>query len=58
MNTRGLLELIVLNIGYDLGILISGMFATLVVMAIITTMATGPLITAFERKRSYAYAAP
>ncbi|MEA2414166.1 MAG: hypothetical protein QOI58_823 [Thermoanaerobaculia bacterium] len=49
MNTRGLMELIVLNIGYDLGILTPAMFATLVVMTIVTTMATGPLLTAMER---------
>jgi Kef-type K+ transport system membrane component KefB len=49
MNTRGLMELIVLNIGYDLGILSPAIFATLVVMAIVTTMATGPLLTAIER---------
>jgi Kef-type K+ transport system membrane component KefB len=49
MNTRGLMELIVLNIGYDLGILTPAMFATMVVMALVTTMATGPLLSATER---------
>jgi Kef-type K+ transport system membrane component KefB len=47
MNTRGLMELIALNIGYDLGILTPGMFAILVVMALVTTVATGPLLTLF-----------
>ena len=47
MNTRGLMELIALNIGYDLGILTPAMFAILVVMALVTTTATGPLLTRF-----------
>jgi Kef-type K+ transport system membrane component KefB len=45
MNTRGLMELIALNIAYDLGILTPAMFAILVVMALFTTAATGPLLT-------------
>jgi Kef-type K+ transport system membrane component KefB len=45
MNTRGLMELIVLNIGYDLGILSPTIFAMMVVMALVTTMMTGPLLT-------------
>jgi Kef-type K+ transport system membrane component KefB len=44
MNTRGLMELIVLNIGYDLGILSSQIFAILVLMAIATTLMTAPLL--------------
>ena len=47
MNTRGLMELIALNIGYDLGILTPAMFAILVLMALVTTAATGPLVTWF-----------
>jgi Kef-type K+ transport system membrane component KefB len=49
MNTRGLMELIALNIGYDLGILTPAMFAIMVVMALVTTIATGPLLTLIER---------
>ena len=49
MNTRGLMELIVLNIGYDLGILSLRMFTMLVLMAIITTLMTGPLVTFFVK---------
>lgn len=45
MNTRGLMELIALNIGYDLGILSPRVFTMLVIMAVITTMMTGPLLT-------------
>jgi Kef-type K+ transport system membrane component KefB len=44
MNTRGLMELIVLNIGYELGILSAEIFAMLVLMALTTTLLTGPLI--------------
>jgi Kef-type K+ transport system membrane component KefB len=44
MNTRGLVELIVLNLGYDLGILSPRIFAIMVLMALLTTFATGPLL--------------
>ncbi len=50
MNTRGLMELIALNIGYDLGILSPRIFAMLVIMALATTMLTGPLLTFFSRR--------
>jgi Kef-type K+ transport system membrane component KefB len=45
MNTRGLMELIVLNIGYDLGILSSRIFAILILMALTTTFMTSPLLS-------------
>jgi len=44
MNTRGLMELVALNVGYDLGILSPRMFTMLVVMALVTTVMTGPLL--------------
>ena len=44
MNTRGLMELIALNIGYDMGIISGPIFTLLVLMAIITTFMTGPLL--------------
>ena len=44
MNTRGLMELIVLTIGYELGILPPVVFVMLVIMTIITTFMTAPLI--------------
>ena len=50
MNTRGLMELIVLNIGYDLGILSLRIFTVLVLMAIVTTMMTVPLLNFFDDK--------
>lgn len=44
MNTRALMELIVLNIGFDMGFLPRSMFSMLVVMAVVTTLMTGPLL--------------
>jgi Kef-type K+ transport system membrane component KefB len=49
MNTRGLMELIVLNLGYDLGILSPQIFAMLVLMALATTFMTGPLLDLVKR---------
>ncbi len=45
MNTRGLVELVALDIGYDLGILSPRIFTMLVLMALVTTAMTGPLLT-------------
>jgi hypothetical protein len=44
MNTRGLVELIVLNIGLDLGVISPTLFAMLVLMALTTTLATTPIL--------------
>jgi len=44
MNTRGLMELVVLNIGYDLGVLTSEVFTMMVIMALVTTFMTGPAL--------------
>lgn len=52
INTRGLMELIALNIGYDLGILSPRIFTMLVIMAVITTMMTGPLLTLLGLRQS------
>jgi Kef-type K+ transport system membrane component KefB len=54
MNTRGLVELIVLNIGLELGILSPRVFAMTVIMALVTTFMTGPLLSlgGFLRRRS------
>lgn len=49
MNTRGLMELIALNIGLDLGILSPRIFTMLVIMALTTTVLTGPLLSWFGR---------
>lgn len=44
LNTRGLMELIVLNIGYDLGVLNPQIFSMMVLMALVTTFMTGPVL--------------
>jgi len=44
MNTRGLMELIVLNIGLDLGVISPTLFAMMVLMALATTIATTPIL--------------
>lgn len=49
MNTRGLIELVVLNIGFDLGILSPRIFSIMVIMALVTTFMTGPLFTLLDR---------
>ena len=48
MNTRGLVELIVLNLGYDLGILSPRVFSMMVLMALLTTFMTGPLLQVWK----------
>jgi len=49
MNTRGLMELIVLNIGYDLGVLNAEIFAMMIIMALVTTFMTGPLLNFIQK---------
>jgi Kef-type K+ transport system membrane component KefB len=44
MNTRGLMELIVLNVGLDLGVLSPVLFTMFVLMAVTTTLATAPIL--------------
>lgn len=44
MNTRGLMELIVLNIGLDMHVISPALFAMMVLMALVTTMTAGPLV--------------
>ncbi len=46
MNARGLMELIIINIGLQRGVISEGLFATLVIMAVITTLMASPI---FER---------
>jgi len=52
MNTRGLVELVVLNIGYDLGILSGRIFVMMVIMALATTFMTGPLLRLVNLKQA------
>jgi Kef-type K+ transport system membrane component KefB len=49
MNCRGLTELIVLNVGLDLGIISRTVFTMLVIMALISTIITSPAISAITR---------
>ncbi len=46
MNTRGLMELVVLNVGVDIGVISPPLFAMMVIMAIVTTAMTGPMLSA------------
>lgn len=48
MNTRGLMELVALNIGYELGVLPPSIFVILVIMALVTTFMTTPLLNLVE----------
>jgi Kef-type K+ transport system membrane component KefB len=45
MNTRGLVELVILNIGLDLGVLSPALFSIMVLMALVTTFMTSPLLS-------------
>ncbi|MCE7059294.1 cation:proton antiporter [Dyadobacter sp. CY343] len=49
MNTRGLMELVVLNIGYDIGVLSPQIFTMMVIMALLTTCMTGPALDLIDR---------
>ncbi|HTP39154.1 MAG TPA: cation:proton antiporter [Steroidobacteraceae bacterium] len=53
MNTRALMELIVLNIGYDLGFIPQKIFTMLVIMAVVTTVMTGPLLKRLLPRAGY-----
>ena len=55
MNTRGMVELILINIGFQRGLITPTMFTILVIMAIATTLMTGPAFSLiWERKRTQA----
>jgi Kef-type K+ transport system membrane component KefB len=53
MNTRGLMELIVLNVGYDMGFIPQKVFTMLVIMAVVTTVMTGPLLRLLLPRAGY-----
>jgi hypothetical protein len=46
MNTRGLMELVILNVGLDLGVLSPALYSMMVLMALATTVMTQPLLWA------------
>lgn len=50
MNTRGLTELVILGVGLQLGLLDTGLYSLMVVMAVVTTAMTGPLLSLVYRK--------
>jgi Kef-type K+ transport system membrane component KefB len=51
LNTRGLMELIVLNVGLDLGVLSPALFAIFVIMALVTTIIATPVLDRLNRAR-------
>ena len=51
MNTRGLMELVILNIGLDIGVISPAVFSMMVLMALVTTFMTTPLLHAFSAVR-------
>jgi Kef-type K+ transport system membrane component KefB len=57
MNTRGLMELVVLNIGYDLGMLSPQMYTMMVIMALTTTCMAGPVLAVVMKDRKVAVSA-
>jgi Kef-type K+ transport system membrane component KefB len=52
MNARGMMELIVIKVGLDIGVIDNRLFTMLMVMAIVTTLMTGPLLTLFAGRRA------
>jgi Kef-type K+ transport system membrane component KefB len=58
MNTRGLVELIVLNMGLDLGVTSATLFTMLVIMALVTTFMTTPILQLLLRKHPWVERAP
>ena len=55
MNTRALMELIVINVGFDLGVIPPNVFTMLVLMAIFSTVITAPFMRMYFRKIGYKY---
>jgi Kef-type K+ transport system membrane component KefB len=56
MNARGLVELVVLAIGLEAGLIDERLFSVMVLMALVTTLATGPLVDHLDRPRRAARA--
>jgi len=48
MNTRGLMELVILNIGFELGVINQALFSMMIIMALVTTFLTTPLLEAIN----------
>ncbi|MEU4238367.1 cation:proton antiporter [Actinoplanes sp. NPDC026619] len=58
MNARGLMQLIALNVGLEAGIVNSSLFTVLVLVALVTTLMTTPLLSLIERRRPAPIAEP
>jgi Kef-type K+ transport system membrane component KefB len=58
MNTRALMELIIINVGLDLGVISPNMFTMLVIMAIVSTVVTTPALHRWLPRTGFAAAAP
>ena len=54
MNTRGLMELVILNVGFELGVINRAVFSMMVIMAVVTTFLTTPLLEMIHPTRSMA----
>jgi len=52
MNTRGLVELVILNVGLDLGLISPTLFSMMVIMALVTTFMTTPLLDLLNQPRA------
>ena len=50
MNTRGLMELVILNVGLEIGVISPALFAMMVIMALVTTAMTSPLLILLQRR--------
>lgn len=50
MNTRGLVELVILNVGLDLGVISPTLFSMMVIMALVTTFMTTPVLDLLSQK--------
>ncbi len=53
MNTRGLTELIVLNLALEIGVISDALFAALVIMALVTTLMAGPMLKLLDPENKY-----
>ena len=53
MNTRGLTELIVLNLALEKGVISPALFTMLVIMALVTTFMTGPVLKLLDPRNTY-----
>jgi Kef-type K+ transport system membrane component KefB len=58
MNTRGLMELIVLNVGLEIGVISPAVFTMMVLMALVTTLMTSPLLGVIYRESQTGAEAP